>query len=157
MDKSTFLRLVNTSWRMRLFLLRKLPSAWFMGISVVQCDGIGCTVSLPYRWQSQNPFRSIYFAAQCAAGELSTGLLAMTALQDRPHISMLVTRIEAEFLKKSAAKLLFTCTAGTEVDATVAETLKREDAQTLRMESTGCLPDGTVAARVWITWSFKRK
>ncbi len=157
MDKSAFLRLVNAPWRMRLFLLWKLPSAWFTGISVVRCGDVECTVSLPYRWQSQNPFRSIYFAAQCAAGELSTGLLAMTALQGRPNISMLVTRIEAEFLKKSAATLLFTCTAGTEVEATVAEALKREDAQILRMESTGCLPDGTVAARVWITWSFKRK
>src|SRR5690606_10376148 len=91
--------------RMRLFLLWKLPAAWFMGISVRACDGGQAVVKLPYGWRSQNPFRSIYFAAQCAAGELSTGVLALTHLQGKPPVSMLVTRVEAEFLKKASDTL----------------------------------------------------
>lgn len=157
MDKSDFLRLINSPWRMRLYLLWKLPAAWFMGIKVLHCNTDACTVTLPYRWQSQNPFQSIYFAAQCAAGELSTGLLAMLALQGRPGVSMLVVQIEAEFLKKAAGKLQFTCTAGSDVEQVVRSAWEQDEAQTIRMESTGRLADGSVAARVWITWSFKRK
>ncbi len=157
MDISIFLRLVNTSWKMRLFLLQKLPSAWFMGIGVRQCDESQAVVSLPYGWRSQNPFRSTYFAAQCAAAELSTGLLSMAHLQGKPPVSMLVTKIEAEFSKKADQMLLFTCTDGSELAQAIAKTLENGEAQVYRATSVGRLPDGTVAAQVWISWSFKRK
>jgi hypothetical protein len=152
-----FLRLVNSRWRMRLFLLWKLPAAWFVGISVRSCDGEKAVVRLPYGWRSQNPFRSTYFAAQCAAGELSTGILALAHLQDKPPVSMLVTRVEAEFLKKASDVLLFTCEDGKAMEETVKKALETGEPQIFRATSIGRLPDGTEAARIWITWSFKRK
>ena len=72
-----------------------------MGVRMRACDGQRAEVALPYGWRSQNPFKSTYFAAQAAAGELSTGVLAMYAMQELPPVSMLVTRIEAEFYKKA--------------------------------------------------------
>lgn len=157
MDKSEFLRLVNSPWRMRLYLLRKLPAAWFLGIQVLRCDAGACSIRLPFHWQSKNPFQSIYFAAQCAAGELSTGLLVMATLAGQPPVSMLVINIEAEFLKKAAARLNFTCTEGAQVESAVRQALSSTEAQVLRLHSTGRLPDGTVAANIWITWSLKRR
>ncbi len=157
MRKDSFLRLINTPWKMRLFLWRKLPAAAFMGIHVLHCDGDQAAVQLPYGWRSQNPFRSVYFAAQCAAGELSTGLLCLTALQGKPPVSMLVLQAEATFLKKAAKTLRFVCLDGAKVESVVQNALEADAAQTIRMESVGYLPDGTEAARVWITWSFKKK
>ena len=157
MDKATFLRRVNSPFLMGLYLFWKLPAAWFMGIRVVACDGMQTVVRLPFGWRSQNPFRSTYFAAQCAAGELSTGLLALAALQGQAPVSMLVTKIEAEFMKKAATTLLFTCDAGEEVEATVRRAIESGQPQTLRLAALGRLPDGTEAAQVWITWSFKRR
>ncbi|MBL7796000.1 MAG: DUF4442 domain-containing protein [Saprospiraceae bacterium] len=152
-----FYQLVNSPWRMRFFLWWKLPAAAFMGVRVLACNLERATVQLPYGWRSQNPFRSIYFAAQCAAAEMSTGVLALGILDGKPPVSMLVVRIEAEFLKKAAETLLFTCEEGQAVADAVQKTLETGEAQTLRMCSVGTLPDGTEAARVWITWSFKRK
>lgn len=157
MDKATFLRRVNSSVWMTLFLFWKLPAAWFMRIRVASCDAQNCVVRLPYSWRSQNPFQSTYFAAQCAAAELSTGLLAMANLQGQPPVSMLIIKIESEFLKKAADTLLFTCEQGTAVEACIQEALASGEGQVLRLESTGRLSDGSVAARVWVTWSFKRK
>lgn len=128
-----------------------------MGIRIRSCDGERAVVKLPYGWRSQNPFRSIYFAAQCAAGEMSTGILALMHLQGKPPVSMLVTRVEAEFLKKASETLLFTCDDGKALEATIEQALKAEEPQVFRAASTGRLPDGTEAAKVWITWSFKRK
>ena len=114
-------------------------------------------VRLPYGWRSQNPFRSTYFAAQCAAAELSTGLLALAVLQEQPPVSMLVTHIEASFFKKADQTLLFTCSDGAALRATVMQAIATGEAQTFQATSVGTLPDGTEAARVRITWSFKRK
>jgi hypothetical protein len=144
-------------WKIRLFMFWKLPAAWFMGISLRQCDADRAVVRLPYGWRSQNPFRSIYFAAQCAAGEMSTGILALLHLQGQPPVSMLVTHIEAEFLKKAADTLLFTCEDGAALKNTIRKALETGESQTFRATSVGRLPDGTEAARVYLTWSFRKK
>jgi hypothetical protein len=157
MTATKFLRWVNTPPLMRYFLFRRLPAAWFLGLRVESCDGAQAVVRLDYGWRSRNPFRSIYFAAQCAAGELSTGLLAMAALQEAPPVSMLVTRVEAEFLKKADKTLRFTCAEGPAVQAAIARAVSSGEPQVLPMTSEGRLPDGQVAARVVITWSFKRR
>jgi predicted lipoprotein len=157
MDKKTFLKWANSRWAMWYFLMKRLPAAWFMGIYIHSVDGQSAQVALPYGWRSQNPFRSIYFAAQCAAAELSTGVLAMAALSEGAPVSMLVTAIEAEFLKKAADTLVFECIQGVEVAEVVEETRQSGEAIVLTMTSIGRLPDGAVAAKVEITWSFKRK
>ena len=157
MDKVTFLRRINSPFLFRLFLIWKLPSAWFMGIRVAFCDRERAVIRLPYGWRSQNPFRSTYFAAQCAAAEMSTGLLALAALQERPPVSMLVVKMEAEFLKKAGAPLLFTCEDGPLVEATIQQAIESGEGRVLRLQSVGRLPDGSEAARMWITWSFKKK
>ena len=142
---------------MGLFLFWKLPAAWFMGVGLRSCDQVRSVASLPYRWRSQNPFQSLYFAAQCAAGEFATGMLGTTHLQGKPPISMLVTHIEAAFLKKAADTLLFTCEEGREVEAVIEKALASGEGQTITMTAVGTLPDGTVASRVSVTWSFKKK
>jgi len=157
MKLSAFLQLANSPWKMRLFLLQKLPSAWFMGIGVRHCDTSKATVSLPYGWRSKNPFRSTYFAAQCAAAELSTGILALAHLQDKPPVSMLVTHIEAEFLKKADQALLFTCTEGSDLAKAIEMAIESGEPQVFRAASIGRLPDETVAVKVWISWSFKSR
>lgn len=157
MNKAAFFRRVNNSFLFGLYQFRKLPAAWFMGLRVMYCDERVCTIRLPYGWRSQNPFRSVYFAAQCAAGEMSTGLLALAALQERPPVSMLVVKIEAEFLKKASAALLFTCEDGALVESAIQQAIDSGQGQTLRLCSTGRLSDGTEASRIWVTWSFKKK
>jgi len=157
MTQTTFLRRANTPWIMRLFLCWKLPAAWFMGIRVRVCDLEHCVVELPFGWRSQNPFRSIYFAAQCAAGELSTGLLAMAHLQDKPAVSMLVTHIEADFFKKTSETLRFICTDGNTLKSAIEQALATGEPQTFVATSVAHLPNGMEAARVRISWSFKTK
>lgn len=156
MTRANFLKKVNSPWQMQFFLFWKLPAAWFMGTSVTRCDERQCVVSLPYRWRSQNPFRSTYFAAQCAAAELSTGLLAMAHLQEKPRVSMLVTHIEATYYKKASGTIRFTCVDGEKFEASIQRALAGEEGETFIAESIGLLPDGSMASKMLITWSFKK-
>ena len=128
-----------------------------MGIGVRSCTEQAAAVSLPYGWRAQNPFRSTYFAAQCAAGELSTGLLCLAHLQEQPPVSMLVTNLEARFFKKADTMLLFTCTAGAEAADVISQVIASGEAHSVKMISEGRLPDGQLAAQIEVTWSFKAK
>ncbi len=157
MTSADFLRMTRSPWRMRYFMFNLLPAAWFMGLGVQECTAERAVIRLPYGWRSRNPFKSTYFAAQCAAGEMSTGLLGTAALQDYPPVSMLVRHIEAEFMKKASATLLFTCDQGAEVQAVIRKAIETGEAQTIRMASVGRLPDGVEASRIWVEWSFKKK
>lgn len=140
-----------------LYLFRHLPAAWFMGVRPMEITDTHCRVRLPYGWRSQNPFRSIYFAAQCAAGEMASGLPALAALRHRPPCSMLVLRVEAEFLKKADRTLVFTCTDVPLIREAIERTFDTGEPQTVRALAVGALPDGTEAARLWVTWSFRAK
>jgi len=111
--------------RTRAYFMAKLPLAWFAGLRVRHLDAARCEVVVPRGWRTQNPFRSTYFAAQAMAAELSTGALAMAAVQGAgAPVSMLVTEMRASFGKKAVADAVFTCEDGGLIAAAVAETLR---------------------------------
>jgi hypothetical protein len=151
------LRDFNTPWKMRLYFLQKLPSCWFWGVKVQKVDLDTGVVSIPFSWRTQNPFRSIYFAALCGAGELSTGLLAVAALKGQPPVSMLVTKLETQFVKKANTLTTFTCTEGQAIRAAVQRALDSGEGQEITVRSTGKNTDGEVVCEVLLTWSFKKK
>lgn len=147
----------NKPFKMWLFTLIKLPSALFMGVKVHRMTTEVGQTSVPYGWRSQNPFQSIYFAAQCSAGEMSTGLPAMLALKGRGKVSMLVSHIEASFVKKATSKTIFTCNDVAAVFETVERAIATKEAQTIVMTTTGVQATGETVAVMRVTWSFKAK
>lgn len=137
-------------------MLIKLPSAIFWGLRIKTLTSANCAVTIPYSWRTQNPFKSIYFAALAGAAELSTGALGQLALAGRGAFSMLVVDFRAEYSKKANSKITFSCENGTELFDLI-ESLKVGEAGQLTMISSGKNPEGEVVARFFVTWSFKRK
>jgi hypothetical protein len=137
-------------------MLFKLPTAVFWRLKMVHLDGEKCLVSIPYFWRSQNPFKSIYFAALAGAAELSTGALCQLALAGKGSFSMLVVDFRAEYSKKASTKILFTCEQGEEL-FNLIDSLKPGETNQLTMLSIGKNTSGEEVARFFITWSFKRK
>ncbi|MDP9230598.1 MAG: DUF4442 domain-containing protein [Bacteroidota bacterium] len=157
-DAKVFFRLVNHSVKFRIFLFKKLPSAFFAGVRVKSLNENHCEVTVPYKWFSQNPFRSTYFACLSMAAEMSTGLLAMAHLyQINPKVSMLVTKVEGDFLKKATGITTFICEEGNNIKQTIAESIRSGEGKTIRVKSIGQNMNGETVAQFFITWSFKRK
>lgn len=141
-----------------LFLIIKLPAAFFCGLNIRKLDVNNCEVTLPYGWRSQNPFNSIYFASQAMAAEMSTGALALLAIENASaNVGMLVVKIEGGFTKKADKLTTFTCTEGEKVFAAVNKAIETGEGVPVTMESVGTMPDGIEVARFLITWSFKKK
>ncbi len=98
MSFRSFQSIASSKVRFGFFMLIKLPSAFFSGVRVCSITEQEAVVSVPYKWFSQNPFRSTYFACQAMAAEISTGLRALWHIYKRnPVVSMLVTGLQATF------------------------------------------------------------
>ena len=158
MPFSSFTKLVRSKLKFGLFLFLKLPAAYLCGVRVQHLNEDECTTSVPYKWLSQNPFRSVYFACQAMAAEMSTGLLAMGhTYQSQPAVSMLVIKLEAQFYKKATERIYFTCNNGQAIKAAVQQAIATQQGQTVDCISTGKNQQGEVIATFTITWSFKAK
>lgn len=155
---ASFLKLMKHPVKFRMFLFSKLPSAFFAGVRIKEIDEKRCTTVVPYKWFSQNPFRSTYFACLSMAAEMSTGVLAMTHLYKRkPAVSMLVIRVDSEYFKKATGKSFFVCDDGGLFQRAIEETIATGEARIVKARSTGKNKDGEVVAEFFVTWSFKKK
>ena len=157
-NATQFLKLIHSPIKFRLFLLSKLPAAFFCGVRVRYADEKKCVTSVPYKWLSQNPFRSTYFACLSMAAEMSTGALAMAHLYKiNPPVSMLVVKVESEYFKKATARTSFVCEDGELFQKTIEETIATGESRTVKAKSVGRNKEGEVVAEFYITWSFKAK
>lgn len=155
---SVFLKLIQHPIKFRLFLFSKLPAAYFAGVRVRQADMEKCIVSVPYKWLSQNPFRSTYFACLSMAAEMSTGVLAMAFLYKRqPAVSMLVVKVDSTYHKKATGLTSFLCTDGKKIEQAIENAIHTGQAQTVIANTVGTNKEGEVVAEFVVTWSFKTK
>jgi hypothetical protein len=153
-----FLTLVRNPYKFSLFLLQKLPAAYFSGLKLKEVSAEKCSISIQPNWFNKNPFRSVYFACLSMAAEMSTGVLAMMNLYGRqPAVSMLVIKTEAEYFKKVVGPVRFCCKDGENIQLAVEEAVVSHEAVTCRTKSIGVNPEGEVVAEFHITWSFKVK
>lgn len=151
-------KMASSSWRMKLFMIKLLPMAFLAGLRVIKIDREFAEVSIPYKYLNKNPFRSIYFAAQSMAAELSTGILAMAAVKDQGlPISMLVLNMKSSFHKKATGKIVFTCKDGLEIANTVAAAALSQEGKTFIAKSVGRNINGEKVSEFYFTWTFKAK
>ena len=156
LNRKDFQKLVRHPLKFPVFLFRKLPSAFFSGVRVSSFDEDRAVITVPYKWFSQNPFRSTYFACLAMAAEMSTGLLGlMYTYKRKPAISMLVVGLEAKYFKKATGITLFTCEDGLQINDTIEDAIKTGEGRSIRARSTGINMDGELIAEFFVTWSFK--
>ena len=139
-------------------MLKKLPAAFFAGLRIQSFDEKNAVVTVRYKWFTQNPFRSMYFAVQSMAAEMSTGLLASGHVYKRePAVSMLVVGLEAKFHKRVTDIVYFTCEDGEAINAMIESSVTSGEGRTIRCHSIGTNTAGEIVSEFWITWSFKAK
>lgn len=153
-----FIKLMKHPVKFRMFLFTKLPAAFIAGVRVREVDEKKCVATVPYKWLSQNPFRSTYFACLSMAAEMSTGALAMAHLYKiNPPVSMLVVKVESEYFKKATGRTSFISEEGELFQKAVAETIATGEPRIVKAKSVGTNTSGEVVAEFFITWSFRVK
>lgn len=154
----TFIKLMKHPVKFRMFLFTKLPAAYMAGVRVREVDEKKCVATVPYKWLSQNPFRSTYFACLSMAAEMSTGALAMAHLyRIHPPVSMLVVKVESEYFKKATGRTSFICEDGELFQKAIEETISTGETRIVKAKSVGTNANGEIVAEFLITWSFRVK
>ena len=147
-----------TPRQLNMFSLFKLPSAWICGVRVKSIDRDQCIVSVKHRWINQNPFKSMFWAVQGMAAELSTGALVVGYIKDSgKNISMLVANNNATFTKKATGRITFTCKDGMAIKKAIERAVATGEGQTVWMQSIGTNKEGAEVSTFNFEWTLKVK
>ena len=144
--------------KFRLFLLYKLPIAFLAGLRLVKIDDSKAEIRVKHKWINQNPFRSMYFAVQAMAAEISTGLMVFRKIdQSGKSISMLVTNQEATFTKKATGWNYFKCEDGDIISDAIDRAVETKEGQTVWVTSEALDSVGDKVSVFRFQWSIKER
>ncbi len=144
-------------WKLKLFMLAKLPMGFLAGLKVTECTERAAAVTLRFGYLTKNPFRSVYFACLSMAAELSTGVLGLLLTMAGGPVAMLIVGLEGEFTKKAIGLITFRCEDGEAIAQAVAEARATGEPRVVACTSTGRDEAGDVVATFKFTWSFKAR
>ena len=144
--------------KFNIFTFFKLPSAWWSGVRLRSIDENRAVVTVKHKWFNQNPFKSMFWAVQGMAAELSTGAMVIVQIKDSgKKISMLVANNTANFSKKATGKITFTCEDGHLIKEAIDKTIETGEGQAFWMKSTGVNEDGVVVSTFNFEWTVRLK
>ncbi len=140
------------------FTFFKLPSAWWCGVRLRYIDEQRTIVTVRHSWRNQNPFKSMFWAVQGMAAELSTGAMVIDQIEKSgKKISMLVANNNANFSKKATGKITFTCEDGHLIHKAIQDTIASGAGQTFWMKSVGVNEEGIVVSTFNFEWTVRVK
>ncbi|AZQ57765.1 DUF4442 domain-containing protein [Maribacter sp. MJ134] len=140
------------------FTFFKLPSAWWSGVRLRHLDEKKAIVTVKHKWFNQNPFKSMFWAVQGMAAELSTGAMMIDQIRESgKKISMLVANNNANFSKKATGRITFTCEDGHLIKDALDKTIATGEGQTIWMKSVGVNEDGVVVSTFNFEWTVRLK
>src|SRR5690554_1825930 len=130
--------------KINTYLFFKLPSAYITKVK--------------HKWINQNPFKSMFWAVQGMAAELSTGALVMEKINSsQQNISMLVASNRATFHKKARGRITFKCEEGKEVMEAIQKAVETGEGQTIWMKSGGRDAEGDLVSEFEFQWTLKTR
>jgi hypothetical protein len=145
-----------TPSKINTFLIFKLPSAYFCGVRVKILEQQKCITTVKHKWINQNPFKSLFWAVQGMAAELSTGAIIINKIKEsEKNIAMLLIKNEASYSKKATGRVSFECHEGDLIDAVIEEAIKTGKGQTVTLNVIGRNSKDEEVSEFKFTWSMK--
>tara|TARA_B100000780_G_scaffold100542_1_gene70187 strand:+ start:1083 stop:1550 length:468 start_codon:yes stop_codon:yes gene_type:complete len=149
---------MKSPFQYNIYTFFKLPSVWWCGIRVKSVNEESCLVGVKHRWINQNPFKSMFWAVQGMAAELSTGLLLINEISiSKKKFSMLVLNNKANFSKKATGKISFSCNQGSEIRKSINLAISSDQPQTIWLNSSGTDSLGDTVSKFSFEWTLKVK
>jgi hypothetical protein len=138
-------------------MLFKLPAAWLTGVRILSISDTKCEVKVRFKWINQNPYRSMFWAVQGMAAELTTGMLLTKSIQEsNTNISMLLVGNKSNFYKKAVGKIKFICDQG-ETAKELINLTKKNITHKAWLKAKGFDETGDMVSEFDFEWSCKKR
>lgn len=145
-----------TPRKLNTFLIIKLPSAYVCGVRAIHLDDTSCKVKVKHNWFNKNPFKSLFWAVQGMAAELTTGAMVMKKIKESgKDISMLVANNKGDFTKKATGRIVFCCNEGQLIDEAIKKAVQTGEGQTVWLHSVGKNSEGQEVSNFDFEWTLK--
>ncbi|MDB9960761.1 DUF4442 domain-containing protein [Oceanihabitans sp.] len=142
--------------KLNLFLIFKLPAAYITGVRARYIDDVKCIVTVKHRWINQNPFKSLFWAVQGMAAELTTGALIINKIKPSgKNIAMLLVKNDASYSKKATGKITFECSEGHLIDEVINKAIHTGLGEQVTLNVVGKNSENVEVSRFNFTWSMK--
>ena len=139
------------------WMLFKLPAAWLTGVRILSISDTKCEVKVRFKWINQNPYRSMFWAIQGMAAELTTGMLLTKSIQEsNTNISMLLVGNKSNFYKKAVGKIKFICDQG-ETAKELINLTKKNITHKAWLKAKGFDETGDMVSEFNFEWSCKKR
>ena len=139
------------------WMLFKLPAAWLTGVRLSLINEGKCEVKVRFKWINQNPYRSMFWAVQAMAAELTIGMLLTKSIQDsNSDISMLLVSNKSSFYKKAVGKITFVCDEGEIAKQLINSTIKNTTSKAW-FKAKGYDEAGDQVSEFDFEWSCKKR
>jgi hypothetical protein len=139
------------------WMLFKLPAAWLTGVRISSISDTKCEVKVRFKWINQNPYRSMFWAVQGMAAELTTGMLLTKSIQEsNTNISMLLIGNKSNFYKKAVGKIKFICDQG-DIAKELIDSTKKNITHKAWLKAKGFDETGDVVSEFDFEWSCKKR
>ena len=126
------------------------------GMRIKRLNEEQCTVSVPFKWINKNPFKSIFWAAQGMAAELTTGSLIKNVIKESGvNVSYLVVENKSSFYKKATGKIIFECNQGKELQDLFNSFDQHNNKAIIELKSIGIDSNNIKVSEFSFTWSLK--
>ena len=138
-------------------MLFKLPAAWLSGVRLSLVNDSRCEVKVKFKWINQNPYRSMFWAVQGMAAELTTGMLLTNSIQNsKANISMLLVSNKSSFHKKAVGKITFICEEGENAKKLINSTIQNITSKAW-FKAKGYDETGDLVSEFDFEWSCKKR
>ena len=142
-------------WKLRLWMVSKLPMGLLSGMVIEALDENGCRVVLKDRRWIRNPFGSVFWAVMGMAAELSTGALVY-AYASGTGVKFILVGAEAKFFKKARGKSFYFCDAGSDVHQAISENVNTDDTSIVILPVIAKDQKGEILAEFKFQWQLRK-
>ena len=149
--------MINSPSKINRWMLFKLPAAWLSGVRLSLINDSRCEVKVKFKWINQNPYRSMFWAVQGMAAELTTGMLLTNSIQNsKANISMLLVSNKSNFHKKAVGKITFICEEGENAKKLINSTIQNITSKAW-FKAKGYDETGDLVSEFDFEWSCKKR
>ena len=149
---------LRSPWKVAAFTATMMPLGAMAGLRIDHVDRDGCVTSLPGGWRTQNPFKSMFWAAQGMAAEMATGVPALVGVREAPvPVRMILAGCEGQFVRMCKTRARFVFERADLVWEALETTLATGESVECPLPVVGYDAHGEEVSRWRFTWSFRAR